>query len=418
MYSHRLPGIRSANGRLVTDLAVLLVLAAFLTLVVPPPTVLTQESVSLTGQVANGTAGGAATDGLTVLLLVLDGGGGLISTGQTTTGTKGEFEIMDVPVVAGGSYLLDVEYKGAPYQVILSEEQLLEQVRLTVYETSTQVSVIRLKRQVMVITGVDPQAREITAMEFVRVFNPGDRTVVPDLSGGTPMGFLRFSLPPESTDLSVNSDLPSREIISVGTGFAVTSPISPGDHSIEFSYRFPFRDGLFSYRQNLLQGAEIFQVMAPQEFTQLQVSPLTPVETVDIQGTQYRVWEASNLAPGEGFVLELANLPRPSLVARVRASISNTGFWTTSIPTLMGAVLASLLLFAILTKPPSTAPPVHPSPVQIPPESGLRADLVRELAILDQLFESGEMPEEEYQTQRQRLKSQILGSPDDPGGSP
>ena len=398
-------------------LPVLLVLAVILSLILVPATpARAQEAVSLTGQVVNGTADGAATDGLTVLLLVLDGAGGLVSTSQTTTGALGEFEFSDVPVVTGGSYLLDVEYQGTAYREIIAEENLREDLQLTVYETSTQVSVIRLKRQVMVITGIDPQTREITAIEFVRVSNPGDRTVVPDLSGGTPMGFLRFSLPPESTDLRVNSDLPGREVISIGTGFAITSPILPGDHSIEFSYRFPYQGGLVSYRQNLLQGAEVYQVMAPQELTQLQVSPLTSVETVDIQGTRYQVWEASNLDPGEGFLLELTNLPRPPLAARVRYSIGNIAFWVTGIPVLMGAVLASLLLFGILTRPPQTVSPADSRPAQIVPEPGLRVELVEKLAILDLQYQAGETPEEEYQTQRQRLKAKILSPSDEPEG--
>jgi len=161
--------------------------------------------------------------------------------------------------------------------------------------------------------------------------------------------------------------------------------------------------------------------MAPLEFAQLEISPLTPAETVDIQGTQYNVWQASNLAPGEGFQLELTNLPVPSLVARFRSSIGNTGFWVTGIPVLMGVVLACLMLFGSLTRPsrtamPTLSGPVYSSAVQTGPETGLRVELVRELAILDQRYEAGEAPDEEYQAQRQRLKAEILGPPVDPGG--
>ena len=404
-------------GRAKTCLTVILGITFFLTLVPPTPGH-AQQAVSLTGQVINGTADGDAPGGLTVLLLVIDGEGGLVSSEQTTTGDQGAFDFLDVPVVAGGSYLLDVEYQGTAYREIIPgerlEDRLREDLRLTVYETSTEISVIRLKRQVMVITAIDPRAGEITAIEFVRISNPGDRTVVPDLSASAPMGFLRFSLPPGTTDLSVNSDLPSREVITIGTGFAITSPITPGEHSIEYSYRFPYQDGAVSYRQRLLQGAEVYQLMAPQAFTQLQVSPLTSVESVDIEGTQYKVWEASNLAPGEGFQLELTNLPRPSLVARVRSSIGNAGFWVAGIPALMGVALACVLLFGILTRPPQTTTPAHSGPAQATAEPGSRVDLVRELAVLDLRYEAGETPEDEYQAQRQRLKAKILDPTDDP----
>ncbi len=135
---------------------------------------------------------------------------------------------------------------------------------------------------------------------------------------------------------------------------------------------------------------------------------------MDIQGTRYRVWEAADLAPGEGFMLELANLPGPPLVARVKTSVGNPAFWMAGIPALMGAVLFSLLIFGILTRPPQTATPARSRPVQNAPDPGLRAELVRELAILDLRYEAGEAPEEEYQAQRQRLKAQVLGPTDDP----
>lgn len=369
--------------------------------------------MSLNGRVVNGTHGGGTTEGLTVLLLVNDGAGGLVSTGQATTGVRGDFEITDVPVVPGASYLLDVDFQGTAYQKAFTEEQRQEELQLTVYETTGDLSAIRLKRHVMVITGIEAQKREITAIEFVRVANTGDRTVSPDLSGGPPMGFLRFSLPPGTRDLRVNSDLPSREIISVGSGFAVTSPISPGDHSIEFSYRFPYQSSKLSYRQNLLQGAESYQVMTPEYLSQLQVSPLAYLESVDIQGTGYNVWQASDLEPGDGFLLELANLPSPSLVAQLRSASGSTAFWIMGIPALMAAALAGLMLFGILTKPPQAAPAdSRPLPTTLDPVA--RAGIIQELARLDQRYEAGEIPEEEYLSQRQRLKDQILGTPDGP----
>lgn len=407
----QLPALRSIAALAITGLAVS-ALAAFLVLTVATIRAIpvqAQETISLTGQVVNGTAGGEAPDGLTVLLLVLDGAGSLISTGEASTDQRGAFGIKDVPVAPGGSYLLDVEYEGTAYQKIIAVEQLQDDLQLTVYETAADISVIRLQRQVMVIIGIDSNAREITATDFVRFSNPTDRTIVSDLSAGAPMGFLRFTLPPGTTDLRVNSDLPSREIITIGTGFAVTSPITPGDHSIEFSYRFPYKGELVSYRQNLLQGAEVYQVMAPERLTQLQVRPLEPIDAVDIQGTQYKVWQGTNLAPREGFLLELANLPSPPLAARIKSYTGSTGFWTAAIPYLMGVSLACLLVFGILTRRILSS---DPTPTENDLDPASRAELVSQLALLDQRFEAGNTPREEYQAQRQHLKDQILGPSD------
>jgi hypothetical protein len=259
----------------------------------------------------------------------------------------------------------------------------------------------------MVITGIDPNIKEITAIEFVRVSNPGDRTVVSDLSQATPMGFLRFSIPPGTRDLGVQSDLPSREIISIGTGFAVTSPIAPGDHSIEFSYRFPYQGGMFSYQQNLLQGAKVYQVMAPEELNQLGVRPLVPAETVDIEGTRYKVWEMANIPPGDGFELELTKLPLPSLFTQVRSSAGVTRFWIAGIPVSMGVVLIAFLLFGALNR---LKVPIISQAAEGSVDSTSRTALIRELAHLDQQQQDRALPEVEYQQHRKRLKDQILGS--------
>ncbi|PKB79337.1 MAG: hypothetical protein BZY88_13840 [SAR202 cluster bacterium Io17-Chloro-G9] len=396
-----------SNGRwAAAALATILmsVLALF-----PPIVIQAQEAATLNGQVVNGTEGGGDTSGLTVLLLVTDAEGALISTGQATTGGHGEFEMTGVAVAAGAQYLLDVEYDEIPYQLLITGDQLQDDLELAVYETTAELSGIVLERQVMVITGIDPRNSEITAVEFVRVSNPGDRTVVFDLSGGTPMGFLRFSLPPEATDLSVNSDLPSREIIGVGTGFAVTSPISPGAHGIEFSYRFPYQGSSLAYRQNLLQGANVFQIMTPERFGQIQIRPLDAIETVDIEGSRYRIWEGSDMAPGEGFMLELTGLPQPSLAARAGYSVSSTAFWVASIPALMGVFLAGLLIFGILTKQRQAGTAADVILPEIQPNPASREELILEMALLDQRHEVGGTPQEEYESQRQELKIRILG---------
>ena len=149
-----------------------------------------QDVVALTGQIVNGTEGAESTGGLTILLLVLDGSRDLISTGQTVSKDDGSFEFRDVPAVPGGSYLLDVEYLGIPYQKIVTADTLQADLNLTIYETTTQIAVIQVDRQVMVITGIDPNVKEITAIEFVRVSNPGDRTVVSD-----PVSYTHLTLP-------------------------------------------------------------------------------------------------------------------------------------------------------------------------------------------------------------------------------
>lgn len=398
---------------LFVGVAMLILLAA------APTTGYAQEGAPITGQVINGTAGGRIPTGLAVFVLVSDESGALVYSGQTETDPEGRFSFPVAASVPGGRYLFNTLYSGVDYNQTLTWDQLGEGISLTVYETTQDISIIKITRQVLVIADVDPKSRMISALEFVRISNTSGYTLNPILPVKEAISFLRFSLPPGTAGLNVNSDLPSREIISIGTGFAVTSPIVPGEHSIEYSFTFPYEGDEFSYRQNLLQGAAVYQVMAPQALPSIRVEPLIPVAPVDIQGTGYRVWEINGLAPGQGFTLKASNLPEPSALTRLAATLSGASFWQTAIPVSLGAALALVLALGIVTRPraalshlDSTGGDARSSPMnQRDDFSGSREELLRELAALDLSFELGRLPPAEYNFARQALKDRVLELP-------
>ncbi len=305
---------------------------------------------------------------------------------------------------------------GGFYSTVQDPEELGAEVVLTVYETIQDVSVVRVTRQVVVIVGVDEKKQVITAVEFLALSNHGDRTLLPDLSNPAQMSFLRFSLPPSASGLSVQSDLPSREIIDVGRGFAVTSPVAPGEHSIEFSYTFPYSGDTVSFRQGFQQGADVFQVMVPDGLARIQVEPLDPVESINIQGTFYATWEQRNFSPGDDLQLTLLNLPQPDLGTRFVNTVAAATFWQVAIPSVVGIVLASLLLVGAF-KPSAPGYPLPDSTVQA--QGGTthdRAQLVREVADLDERFQNGQVAEADYWSRRRQLKSTILGPIDEDAG--
>lgn len=318
---------------------------------------------TVSGVVVNETAGGETPSGLAVFLLVTGPSGDLVYSGQSETGPDGDFSFPGVSRGSGEQFLFNVSYDGVPYSTVLTPAEAEEEVTLPVYETTSDVSVVRVQRQVLVIVGIDENDGQISALEFVRFTNESDRTLKPDLASAAPMmSFLRFSLPTGAVGLSVNSDLPSAEIISVGTGFAVTAPIAPGPHSVEYSFTFPYEEDRVSYRQNLLQGAEVYQVMVPEALPGLQVDQLEPVPPIDIQGTRYRVWEARDRNPRQGLTLEINNLPRPSLPGRVASAVSGSSFWLTAIPVLFGLGLAVALVAGVASRPRPVGAPAGGTP--------------------------------------------------------
>lgn len=387
-------------------------LAAALALVLlanGPAVVQAQETITIRGSVVVGTQDAVLPPEIPVLLLVSDSAGALVGTSQTITGPSGLFQFDQVPRTEDGVYTLSVDYAGLFYSTSLSLQDLSNDVRLTVYESTQDASVVKVTRQILVIGEVDEKNREISALEFVLVTNTSDRTLLPDLDNPATLSFLRFALPPLAEELDVRSDLPGGDIVSIGTGFALTSAVPPGSYSLDFSFRFPYRGDSVSYRQSLPQGAEVYQVLVPERLGGVAVAPLPNVSSVNIDSSLYSAWEGRDFGRGQGIVLELTNLPEPSLAARLEKSITDGTFWKIAIPSALGAVLAFLLLFGGLRRSRRTTGPVATESDGVTGEAAGRDALVREVAALDEQFQQGDMAENDYYQQRGGLRARILG---------
>ena len=391
------------------------------------------ETLSIRGRVVNGTAGFAVPDDAAVLMLITGADGALAGTGQTLAAPDGGFAFDDVPMVAGGSYTLSLDYRGAFYGQTLAAADLAagegDDVVITVYEPTEDAGIIVVDRQVMVITDFDAPQRMATATEFVRFRNPTDRTLQANLETAAPgmFSFMRFALPPGAADVTVQSSLRGGEVISVGSGFALTAAVPPGEHSVDFAYRFPYGGGAagggaVAYRNSLPQGVGIFQILVPERWDTVEISGLSPRPPVGIQEGVYRAWEGRDIPAGQGVQLRLDGLPQPGLPARIGGTLGGAGFWLAAIPSAMGAALLALLILGLLRRNrPAAAYPAGyggggNDVADIAPDAAAqRRALVAAIAALDDRYQRGDLDESDYRAQRAELAALALGlAPDDP----
>ena len=397
-----------------SKLGLLIILAVTLTLFpFGGPAILAQEATTVRGQVINGTADAEIPEALSVLMLITGADGRLAGTGQASADSDGDFVFENVQVEDGSTYTVSVDHLGVFYGTSLTHDNLAEELTLTVYETTRDASVIHVERQVMVIAAVDKDNQSVSAIEFVRLVNPSDRTLLPDLTNLEQISFLRFALPPNPAELNVQSDLPGGDIVSIGTGFALTSPVVPGAHSIDFSYVFPYEEDTVSYRQSLVQGAGIFQVLMPETFPDMAVSNLTSVDPVNIQDTSYRAYEVRDLPQGQGLQVEITGLPLPGALTRFSNTITGGRFWQIAIPSALGVTLAFILLWGLIRgyRPNSGVDGQSMASAALDPAE--RAAVVRAVAALDLQYQEGHIPESDYRAQRQGLLNRILSSSGD-----
>ena len=405
--------MRNPVNPLILKILILMVALLVLSLGVVSASPTAQETVAVRGKVVNGTAGFSVPDGLVVLMLITGPDGTLAGTGQTVAAPDGSFAFDDAQRVARGAYTLSLDYGGVFYGLTLTPDELSGEQVITVYEPTEDAGIIVVDRHVMVVTGFDVTQRMATVTEFVRFANPTDRTLKPNLETARPgmFSFMRFALPPDAANVTVQSNLQGGELISVGSGFALTAPVPPGEHSVDFAYTFPYADGSTAYRNSLPQGARIFQILVPEQWESVEISGLDARPPVGIQEGVYRAWEGREIPPGPGVDLRVDGLPQPGVLASVGATLSDSSFWLTAIPSAIGAFLLALLALGLARRyrpvvATDSTLSFSESDMGLPPQ---RSVIVSALAELDNRYHNGELEEADYLAHRSELVAEALG---------
>ena len=331
-------------------------LVAIMALALIPATLFGQSNdeapLTVSGTLVNGTAGGPLPAGVPTLLHLFGADSGSVNTLEAITDGDGSFSFDAVQrPPPGASIALVAAYGGTRYSRVLSPADLSQALTLTVYEPTQNIGVVSTTEQSIIVAGIDVGNRRITAVQLFTLENRTDTTLVPDLSVAPLIGqfsFLRFSMPPEASDLNVSTDLVGGEVIPVGTGFAITAPVPPGRHQVSFTFSFPYADDSVAWRDNTLQGAESFRLLIPSEFGNVGVGGLPALEAVTVGSITYGLWGQDAIAPGEGVDLTLSGLPQPSWITRLGHPLREVRFWYLALPVLVGIVLAGLLVWGTL----------------------------------------------------------------------
>ena len=404
---------------LYRSLALILTALALGIFILAPASLHAQDQdVTITGRVVNGTAGEIAPADLEVTLHVI-GNSGELDIFAATTDDDGRFWFQVTGTGGDVVYAVTTSYQDVSYSRNLTSSALAEPVELTVYETTDDVGVIQVDADVLLVRGADGDKSSLLAFEVLSLMNDGDRTFVPDLDQPGRMNFLRFSIPTGITDLEVSSDLPGGQIITVGSGFALTAPVTPGSHQVAYTYRMPYTGTGVNLPHSFPMGADTFRFLVADTLGSLQDSDLlVSSPLIDEAGEIYRVWEKSDLESGDRVNMEIEGLPQPGLLGRLGNSLTDGPYLKIGIPSAVGFVLAALLLYGVVFRRVEKAAASGAGPesgAEAPaangPESPLETErrvLVERIARLDDLYERGGMAQSDYAQRRQEMKSQLL----------
>ena len=368
-----------------------------------PPSASAQETLVISGVLANGTAGAPfVPEDVPITLRMLDGAVALEPL-RVNPLPDGLFLFPGMEAVEGRVYFLSVEYQGAVYSATPDATEIREPVVLTVYEATADAEVVSATRHTVIVTGADAGDRVVEVLEQVEVVNTSDFTLVPNLSEPGNMGFLRFALPPGSFNLDVRSNLVGGQVLEVDRGFALTMPVPPSrsqPHQMEFIYRLNYEGDSLDLGRSLPFGATTFRMVVPTSVGIAAAPDLTDLGASTVGGREFQFLEGANLERATRLTLRLDGLPQPSLWSRIG---SNMGSWylAAGVPTLMGLVLSAGLALGLLRRRSSRGGTTEDLAAE-------RQRLLDEAVRLESRQQEGKVSQRRYAVERDRLKRALM----------
>ncbi|MCZ6539197.1 MAG: hypothetical protein O6922_05165 [Chloroflexi bacterium] len=359
----------------------------------------------IAGIVVNGTDGGVVPEDLEVLLLTVDDAAGqIIEQESKTVNPDGTFAFGNL--VSGPGVTFRVVANSGDYtpSVDLTNVDDWSNVRLTIYDETTSLEDVSVSSYVMMIPTIDARSRQVGVLTVVNISNRGDKVWLPDLSdpGLTGLDLLRFNLPDGFSDLSVESELPTGNILQIDTGFAMTNPIPPGDAAILMTYIIPYEGDGFDFTLKLPYGADQVRLLLPDGGGAITGGGLGSVDSVVVAESVFNSVEGNDYPAGAEIAVEFSGMPQPTTLQALSDFFQGRTYVIVII-WLVGIALLGILGYALYSSRKSAA------------ESGVdddelasRADIVAEIAALDEEFESGTINEDKYQYRREELKQLAL----------
>ena len=374
-----------------------------------------EDTITISGRVINGTEGGEPPADLTVFALVIDEDAEtIVERVESVTGPDGSFEIEAVSVDSGRFYRLvadDGVY--TPFMDVLPAD-VGEEITLTVYDRTTSLDDIAVTTFSMVIPAIDEANGVLGVLAAVNLVNSGDEVYLANLADPGLTGFklLRFNLPEGYQELTVESDLPSGNVMEINTGFAISNPVPPGEYSMVISYSAAFENGEFEYPLRLPFGAESVTILIPEDSGEITGMGLSRAQTADIGDDRYVTYEGANYERGVELGVRITGLPKPGVGDQFVEFLDSDQARIAIVISVAIAMIAIVAYVIFVSRRRQLALPMGRSTAN-GVEGGARPELVAAIAELDEVHELGKIGESEYMVRRRQLVQQIIDSDSD-----
>ena len=350
----------------------------------------------LSGQIVNGTSPTDETIYEIKLMATQNSSSELIDI--EIINTNKNFDFKKVMVDEAFTYFLIVNHQDIPTIVFVEDIENPENINITVYDrvfTPKDIDVIDYS---IMIPHISPDSDIISVLGLISFTNNSNSTYFADLTDPNTSGLnlLRFSLPENFENLSVDSDLPPGNVMQIPTGFALSNPVPPGDHQILYSYSMPRNTGSIKYNIRLPFGSKKFKILVPEKSKISSEYNLLKDSTL-VDDKKYELLQGQNIKKGEVVVVDLINISKPGTLKKITYFIEKNSvpFFVGSIT---GLILLLILIFSFLRSNSRRR------------NLELNSDIyIDKIIDLDERFEKNKINKEEYEILRQNYKKNIKG---------
>ena len=363
------------------------------------------DKITISGKITNSSSGGALPEEMKVTLLAYKG---MEPAFELTSepDQDGVYRFEDVDYQSDYVYIARVDIDQMSYNsdILHGADVTGEQAELPVqiYDVSTDASVLKADRLHVFFDFTQPG--KVQVVQLFIISNPTD-LVIAATDPTTPV--LTFDLPEGALNLQFEDGAIGDRYVSTATGFGDTMSVPPGEgqHQILFSYELPY-DRKLDLQLTTPMSVEAAIIMVPQDNVRLQSEQLADAGERSVQGMSFQMYQATTaLAPNDTLQLNLSG--RPTL-----SGAPAEGDQDDLVPLLIGAGVFLVVLggaaYWFLRQRNNLRQALETVPVGGGMDEEESSDaLLEAILALDDLFQSGQLPEAAYQERRSALKARL-----------
>ena len=352
--------------------------------------------INLKGTIVNGTNPNIIYEYQISLMSTQNSSTELIEIDSKTTSSN--FEFSKINIDESFTYFLMITHQEIPTIVFLEEIDDQYEVDIVVHDRAFTPEDISIIDYSIMIPHLSPESDVVSILGLISFENIGNKTFYADLSDPNLSGLnlLRFSLPENFENLSVDSDLPPGNVMQIPTGFALSNPVPPGQHQILYSYSMPRNTTSINYTVRLPFGAKKFKLLAP-ENTDINKNEILTNELTEVDEKIYEVLSGNNIKNGEIINIQINKIATPTFYDKFLSFTKKN-----SISVLIGTSSATILLILIFLS-------IYRNTQRNYKHEDEENELIEKILKLDERFKNKQIEQEEYIILRNSYKKRIKG---------